>query len=501
MKASKKILIYSVVIAIIVGVGWLGTMLSIANKVERYVKHSMTETGVLAGKERLKHEWIDYKKGLWNARLISRLRSENALLQDNLGDIYLQTTIEYGPTFFEQDTLVFAKTRITTLLDPARTYAGETEKPEWLQTLLDAPEPVKAVGLLNFDNQFDYRVNIADVNMSVESPSIKGHWQQQDIELTGSAALGSASHVMDINLGLSQINIDGLDVAIKKSTVEMEVFHSQPMGVKVGQVEWLADEVDIAASESHQYMAQLTREHQWFEEGKTEGKVELILEPKNINTQSAIDIQSSLQYQNISLLGLLDLLNHDANIGRLRDQMDWVLQDDAGLPEGRTKLHALSDDIEHKVDEYDDIVMGDVLHESRSQLKFSLTANQHSETSGLDFYLASNQNTTESAEWLSRFNAHIDVSVQPSMLPDDFSDLLHQLSQQKVLKKRNDKYILQGHLDKKGILVNQQTMSAQKVIDELIDPVTLQLQAWFKNELPSINTAKTALHESKSLTH
>ncbi|MEE9352198.1 MAG: DUF945 family protein [Thiotrichaceae bacterium] len=185
----------SLLLAVIALGGWLVSTSIIAERTEQNIRTFLAQqTSQPSSSYYL--ELISYKRSLFKAELITRLRSKDPLLANVVSGVTFRTDIKHGPVIFNEHNLQLAMASLNMSMDKAQLSEDANDL---LARLFGNKEPFSASVLVDYDLQGFYRLDstsfeyeVADMKVSVSEGSAEGVYD-------------SSVNAMPINFAIDEI--------------------------------------------------------------------------------------------------------------------------------------------------------------------------------------------------------------------------------------------------------------------------------------------------------
>ncbi len=197
----------SLLLVVVAVAGWLVSTSIIAERTEQNIRTFLSQQTHQSSDSYYHLELISYKRSLFKAELITRLRSKNPLLANVVSGVRFRTDIKHGPLIFNEHNLQLAMASLSMSMDKAQ--LSEVDTKDLLARLFGDKEPFLASLLVDYNLQGFYRLNSAPFEYEVADMKVK---------VSG----GSAEGVYDPSVKAMSINFAIDEIVFKQGNDSLE---------------------------------------------------------------------------------------------------------------------------------------------------------------------------------------------------------------------------------------------------------------------------------------
>ncbi len=313
-------------------IGWLSATLYVADQTEKEIRASLLELSLElspSSPDAIYPELITYKRSLFTAQVNVRLNSKNQKITDALNTLLFRVDIKHGPLIFDDTSIRLAMVSLQAHLD--KSQFSEDAKALLLRIFGDK-KPFSAKVLVGYDLRRHYRIDSAALEYEVS-----------DMKL--SISEGAAEGVYESGVDAIPINMEMNEIVFKQGD-------------------------DILESTNNNFMFSLLDKHE------TDHK----FNSTRVVTSHAKYSGPSINFKNLQLSRLFDLVNRYEDRHNLDQQIQWTLEIAAQYQEGQDRLLELFRKQDAKVLPSADNLVSQLLKQGMADISYVRKVD-HQETS------------------------------------------------------------------------------------------------------------------------
>ena len=303
---------------------------------------------------------LTYTPTLIGAKTSVKVSSKVEFIKEQIGDLLITARLFNGPVFYDDGKVFFGKALWKLSLDSSmRERELSTEHKLNTEDIIKSKKPSLSV-LVDFNDDISYRSHIkklATASLSIKDLLLEGNIKNNAKESRLNIHVKQISFLSDAGI----IDIPALDVAFQLD---------QSLSAKQQHLSYLSEPFELkdTARKLHLTMASSGKIIQ------INNSLSGLLNIKFKNDIAPINRNSNLQIklQNLSVAGYQALLQTEADILNLKQQIEWTLDNDAETPEGQDHIWRLYDQLETKNLPLAEVLAKKIFEDADSELSMML---------------------------------------------------------------------------------------------------------------------------------
>lgn len=409
----KKLILSAVMICLLIVIVWGVTVWYLGERSELEFKNAVLNNTQMAGEKLFRAELLSYRKTLLGAKASLRISSDIAMINERMGDLLIEAELLNGPLFIEKSGVSIGSARWVLKIDE------ENLAPEVLENLYGLFENSLPTATIRID--FDKKAH---------------YWGRADSIVFQSIITGLYDLETEGNRGsilIDKVTYGAVPNQITAEKIKISYQHQKAItsNYKPGTTSILIPGLKINHKDLQTPLSFSLKSNSniYSKNNYLNGfiKVNLINNTSSQTTQESPfnNAEISLLFKGVSSNGFIGLSEAKAEIDNLRQQTQWVLQENGELPEGQDQIWQLYDQIDILSKQLPQLLINEVFDPEKLKIAFEIKAHNNSGTSSLVGDLKFTDKTTTSTDLMSFLKAQAQVNLDKDLFEflSEFTDI------------------------------------------------------------------------------
>lgn len=369
LKKTVLTLTFVVLIAVML---WGFFWWSVVKKSEEQLSHFLQESFHDDALNSIDAELLQYKVGLTGAKASIKVSSKIEVIEEQMGELYIQARLINGPVFYNDGAIHFGKAMWMLSLDASlnKDKAIDSSQDK-LQEIITPAVPFMSI-LVDFEDHFTYHSHIKNLSTaSIDAEHIISDGSVSSKALENEFSIHIRSLSLMTEYGAVEIPTMNLSVKVSKQRTEQRkkiIFSTDSFMIDFPK----------ALSKQQTYTADIDG-NLFYLNNLLSGLSNVRLEVKKTPVETEKS-QLEVSFHKLSVEGYQSFLFAEAEIFNLYEQVQWTLEENAETPEGQDHIWHLYDRLADKNKQLAKIITQKLFFSEQSKLEFSLDLAKHNES-------------------------------------------------------------------------------------------------------------------------
>ncbi len=307
-------------------------------------------------------ELLSYKTTLVGAKASIKISSKVAFIDEQIGELFLNAKLFFGPVFIDDGKLRFGKLLWKISLDPllAAKQLSESSQTQ-IGEIFKSKQPFLSL-LIDFDKSLRYHSHIrALATASLRADHIISDGVVSADSLQNKMQIHADNLSLVATTGLLEIPTLTIDLDINKQKQRQQKlirYTTKPFKLSLSGVSGAASKRIFISKGNLAHINPFLS-----------GKLQLI-------TPQMKQLELMINLRDLSISGYQQFLQAEAQAFNLKQQIQWTLDENAETPEGQDHIWLLNDKIDQQRGQLTKIVAQKMLPNKTSLINLSLDINQ-----------------------------------------------------------------------------------------------------------------------------
>ncbi|MCK5919134.1 MAG: hypothetical protein KAG34_11940 [Cocleimonas sp.] len=307
-------------------------------------------------------ELLRYKTNFIGATASIKVSSKVAFIDEQIGELFFNAKLYYGPVFIDNGKLRFGKVLWKISLDPllAAKHISESSQTQ-IGEIFKSNKPFLSL-LIDFDNTLRYHSHLR----MLATPSLRADRVISD----GVLSADSLQQKMQIDASnLSFVTSTGL-LDISTLTINLDINKQKQGQQKLIRYTTTPFKLSLSG------ISGVTARSIFISRGNLVHINQLLSGKLLLKAQQAKELELIINMRDLSVSGYQQFLQAEGQALNLKQQIQWTLEENAETPEGQDHIWQLNDKIDQQRGRSTQIVAQKMLPKKTSLINVSLDINK-----------------------------------------------------------------------------------------------------------------------------